>query len=228
MAQQEDLMIGTGRRFHTPTPAEPQQYFNAHNATGLGITSSASGDDYQAPADCDNEIAALEAALIECSNEKIELEEEITTLEEEIEALDDIMEGGCFPAQTVWLWDLNPNNPCAGSVTTSVGLMCYTGLNASNKHTFSLVITKSQVGGEPFSCGRSLSMKLRSTADPNVSYGGDGTQTITVTNNLSQEWTVEYSNDQVFVGAKTIGSIYLPSGGGAAIFRPLNSSTNIV
>lgn len=90
---QSDLITGTGRRFQTHQPADSQQYFDIHNGTGRGIESSGFVDDYIEPADCDAEIAALEAALIECSSTRIELEEENVVLSGENEQLQEDVDG---------------------------------------------------------------------------------------------------------------------------------------
>ena len=80
MSREADLEIGTGRKFYVALPVEDKQYYDLHDATGTGITSSAGTDtDTQSTEgeecdECENALAAAEA-----ENDALEIENEALT-----------------------------------------------------------------------------------------------------------------------------------------------------
>jgi len=136
MAEQVDLMMGTGRRFYAPAMAESQEYFDMHNSTGAGIVSSVAVDDYEDPQDCGDANEELKDALTACSKEKGELEDEVEGIQEELdecgvvveeleleneelrEFFDGIVGGGTFSEIVYGFYD----DPGYGSITSYLSL----------------------------------------------------------------------------------------------------------
>jgi len=244
MKDPRDLTLGTGRRFHTPAVVSDPQYYDAHDSTGSGIASSSvvddtieenTGDCCEDLQDCELAVNACEAEKEEiqdtCDEEKQVLQDEIDELQDELDAANSILEGSCFTCQTRYTVPGNPGPAsCKGITTTSDGLMCYADV-VNDRYTFSLVVTKVQDGEPTRNCGRKLSIFIEKIGVPASRKGGDSSGTITIGAGYSSgEWRVFYTNDQVFVGEKDIGTITLgntsSAGSTPPIYHPLNSSSN--
>ena len=232
MNNELDLLQGTGRRFYEPAQVDASRYYDFHDSSGMGIASSGAISNEDGSTDeccedleaCESGNATLREDLEACEDENATLQAENVALQEENEILNDILNGSCWTRECI---ETRNSGVCGNSVSTATATLCYTGLNGSNLHTFYLNTVRVQEGGNGFSCGKKISMRVGVAG---WSGGGDDSGTITVPDNRDGAlFNVTYSWSAFggpTITSEKIGQIYLPSGGGAPTFYPPFQDSN--
>jgi hypothetical protein len=151
-------------------------------------------------------------------------EAENESLREENESLQGIINGSCWTRECV---ETRNSGVCGNSVSTATALMCYTGVNGSNLHTFELTSVRVQEGGDGYSCGQKISMRV---GVDGWSGGGDDSQTIIVPANRDNAlFDITYSWSAFggpTINNEKIGQIFLPDNGGTPTFYPPFQDSN--
>ena len=171
---------------------------------------------------------ALREELEQCEAEKTQLETENAELITENGLLNNILDGKCWSATGV---ETRSSGVCGNSVSTATSLLCYVGIDGSNRYTFETTITRVQEGGNGYTCGQRVTIGIKSQSTSfTVQTDNAGVSTLTVpTNQPAATWTVFYSwtaSGGVSINQEPIGQIYLPQGGVEPTFYPQNTATN--